>query len=54
MLNVFRSDDRSIADADWVEIFSKKLGAALINNVVQKFKARYPSEDVMRASNCSR
>ena len=31
-------------DEGWVETFPKKLGAALVKCMVQKFKARYASE----------
>ena len=36
----------AVADAGWVETFPKKLGAALVKSMVQKFKARYPSESL--------
>ena len=31
-------------DSGWVEVFPKKLGAETVRGMVQRFKARYPSE----------
>ena len=40
------NEPTAAADAGWVETFPKKLGAALVKSMVQKYKAMYPSESL--------